>query len=122
MMRIFGHVALIVLLLATAAALAGATSIDKIMEYRSLGSVEVSPDGKRAVFVATAADFDENVMNSDLWLVELESGRSFQLTRGPKRDNKPRWSPDGTKIAFLSNRNSKNTNIWLIAPDGGEAW
>ncbi|MFQ5695195.1 MAG: S9 family peptidase, partial [Terriglobia bacterium] len=84
----------------------------------------VSPDGKRAVFVATVADLEENSMNSDVWLVDLESGRSFQLTRGRKRDANPRWSPDGETIAFLSNRGGEKakTNIWLIEPDGGEAW
>ena len=99
-----------------------ASSIEKILEYRALSSVEVAPDGQRVVFVATLADLKENTMNSDLWLVEFASGRSFQLTRGPKRDNAPRWSPDGQRIAFLSNRDGKKTNIWLIAPEGGEAW
>ncbi len=103
-----------------AAVSAGANDIAKILTYRSLGNVEVSPGGRRAVFVATVADLEENVMNSDLWLVEFATGRSFQLTRGPKRDNAPAWSPDGRRIAFLSNRGGK-TNIWLISPEGGEA-
>ncbi|MDA2913006.1 S9 family peptidase [Acidobacteriia bacterium AH_259_A11_L15] len=110
-----------VVLLVASAALAGATSIEKILEYRSLSDVRVSPDGRWGVFVATFSDTEENTMNSDLWVVDLESGRSYQLTRGPKRDSEPKWSPDGKKIAFLSNRSGK-TNIWLIHPDGGEAW
>jgi dipeptidyl aminopeptidase/acylaminoacyl peptidase len=43
------------------------------------------------------------------------------LTNGPKRDNTPRWSPDGKTIAFISKRDGKN-QIWLICPSGGEAW
>jgi dipeptidyl aminopeptidase/acylaminoacyl peptidase len=97
-----------------------ATDIDKILNYRTLGDVRLSPDGHRAVFVATVADMDENLLNSDLWVADLETNRSFQLTRSPKRDFAPRWAPDGKKLAFLSDRGGK-TNIWLIAPDGGEA-
>ena len=100
--------------------LAGANSIDKILTYKSVGDVRVSPDGRWVAFVTTVADLDENVLNSDVWVVELPTGRSYQLTRGAKRDNSPRWAPDGRRLAFLSNRDGK-TNIWLIAPDGGEA-
>lgn len=121
-MKTFGRVAMIVALLVGTAVLAAATSIEKILEYHWLDEVEVSPDGRGAVFVATVADLDENVMNSDLWLVDYATGGSFQLTRGPKRDNHPRWSPDGRTIAFLSNRAGKNNNIWLISAEGGEAW
>lgn len=110
----------LVIMLFASALLAGAASIDKILTYRGVGDVEVSPDGARAVFVATVADLEENVMNSDLWVVDLATGRSFQLTRSPKRDNAPAWSPDGRRLGFLSDRSGK-VNIWLISPDGGEA-
>lgn len=97
-----------------------ANSIDKILTYRSVGGVEASPDGRWVAFTATAADLDENAMNSDVWVVELQTGRSYQLTRGAKRDNDPKWSRDGSRLAFLSDRSGK-VNIWLISPDGGEA-
>ena len=97
---------------------AGASTIEQILKYRNLSAVKVSPDGTRAVFVAAAADVEENAMNSDVWLLDLGSGRSFQLTRAPKRDNAPEWSPDGKRIAFLSDRKDK-VNIWLISPEGG---
>jgi dipeptidyl aminopeptidase/acylaminoacyl peptidase len=119
-MKVFRPLLWTVVLLVVGASFAEANDIDKILTYRSLGSVEVSPEGARVVFVATVADLEENVMNSDLWLVEFATGRSFQLTRGPKRDNAPAWSPDGQRIAFLSNRGGK-TNVWLISPEGGEA-
>ncbi len=88
-MKVFRPLLWTVVLLVVGASLAGANDTDKILTYRSLGSVQVSPGGRRAVFVATVADLEENVMNSDLWLVEFATGRSFQLTRGPKRDNAP---------------------------------
>ncbi|HSC78503.1 MAG TPA: S9 family peptidase [Candidatus Acidoferrales bacterium] len=112
---------LIILTLALALS-ASAASIDQILKYRNLSAVKVSSDGTRAVFVAAAADVEENAMNSDVWLVDLTSGRTFQLTRAPKRDNAPEWSPDGKRIAFLSDRGKDSkVNIWMISPEGGEA-
>ncbi len=119
-MKVIRLARVLILLLLAVALPAGAASIDQILKYRNLSAVKVSPDGTRAVFVATAADLQENAMNSDVWLIDLASGRSLQLTRAPKRDNAPEWSPDGKRIAFLSDRKDK-VNIWLISPEGGEA-
>ncbi len=94
--------------------------IDKSLEYKALSQVEVSADAAWAAFVATHADLDENAQNSDVWAIELETERSFQLTRGPKRDDSPQWSPSENKLAFISDRKDRAA-IWLISPDGGEA-
>jgi len=119
-MKAIRRLAWVWVVLLAGAGLAGANSIDKILTYKSVGGVEASPDGRWVAFTATAADFDENAMNSDVWVIELQTGRSYQLTRGAKRDNDPKWSPDGSRLAFLSDRGGK-VNLWLISPDGGEA-
>jgi Tol biopolymer transport system component len=101
-------------------------TIDDLMKYRNASSVELSPDGSRAVFVVTQPDFDENVMRSNLYLLGA-SGAAIQLTNGPRHDEHPRWSPDGKWIAFISDRDAKpakagKRQVWVISPDGGEAW
>jgi len=48
-------------------------------------------------------------------------GKVAPFTSGPKNDTSPRWSPDGSKVAFLSERNEDKTQIFLISLDGGEA-
>ena len=108
------------ILLAATPVLAEGPDLGRSLEYRNLGSVEVSPDGKYAVFVATVADLEENAMNSDLWLANLGTGGTFQLTRSPKGDSQPRWSPDGKEIAFTSSRKGR-PQLFLISPFGGEA-
>jgi dipeptidyl aminopeptidase/acylaminoacyl peptidase len=92
----------------------------EVFDYRSIGDVKVSPDGKRAVFSLSVTDLGNNTFNSNLWLIDLEAGKYFQLTQGEKMQRSPAWSPDGKKIAFLSNRGGPN-QIWMISPDGGEA-
>jgi Tol biopolymer transport system component len=46
----------------------------------------------------------------------------MNITAGdPQEDSNPSWSPDGTRIAFQSNRNSGELNLWTIDPDGTNA-
>lgn len=101
--------------------LSGSTiSIKDVFDYRPISEVRVSPDGTRAVFTVNTTDLENNTVNSDLWLLDLKTGKYFQLTQGEKAQRAPAWSPDGKRIAFLSNRKGPN-QIWMISPDGGEA-
>ena len=55
-------------------------------------------------------------------VLDIEAGKLTQLTAGDYEDYSPAWSPDGSRIAFVSNRTaepdySSNTDIWLIDPD-----
>jgi dipeptidyl aminopeptidase/acylaminoacyl peptidase len=74
-----------------------------------------SPDGKKLAYVHAP---DDDLRRLDLFLLNLESGRSQRLvgTAGQKQWN-PRWSPDGTWIAFLSQDSGFN-EIWLVCSDG----
>jgi dipeptidyl aminopeptidase/acylaminoacyl peptidase len=69
--------------------------------------------------------FDDR--RSHLWIVNVSSGETKQLTEGNDwNDTDPQWSPDGTRLAFVSNRTGKeyeenrNTDVWVIAAAGGE--
>ena len=76
-----------------------------------------SPDGKTVAYVHAPAD-DPN--RWELRLLDLDSGASRQLTGSPsQKDWSPRWSPDGSWIAFLSQRSGFN-EAWLIGPDGSD--
>ncbi|MBN9690032.1 MAG: S9 family peptidase [Verrucomicrobia bacterium] len=79
-----------------------------------------SPDGRWVVYVVGVPSLEENRVNSDLWIVPAEGGTPRQLTRGPRHDRHPTWSPDGRWIAFESNR-SGAFQVYVIPADGGEA-
>ena len=81
------------------------------------GDPQVSPDGKFLAYVRQSIKENEYVTN--IHLVEVATGRNIQLTNSGK-DRSPRWSPDGSKIAFVSDRSSRS-QIWLIGLNGGEA-
>lgn len=66
-------------------------------------SLDISPDGKTIVFD----------MMGDLFTVPVTGGKATNLTRGLAFDSHPRWSPDGKKILFSSDRSGAE-NIWWI--------
>ncbi|MCB1051808.1 MAG: PD40 domain-containing protein [Acidobacteria bacterium] len=72
-------------------------------------NLDVSPDGKSIVFD----------LLGDLFLLPIEGGEAKVLTQGLAWDMQPRFSPDGKKIAFTSDRDGGD-NIWIMNVDGSE--
>ena len=95
---------------------------EEMMKVKTVGSVQVSPDGKRVVFAVTEPVMTEDKSEylTQTWMAAADGSGSYQFTFGDKSSTNPRWSPDGKWIAFSSSRSEKN-NIWLIRADGGEA-
>src|SRR5881296_56665 len=70
-------------------------------------SLDVSPDGKTIVFE----------LLGDLYTMPATGGAATRITSGPAFDSQPRWSPDGKRIVFLSDRSGAE-NVWICDPDG----
>jgi dipeptidyl aminopeptidase/acylaminoacyl peptidase len=91
-----------------------------LMKMKRITELTVPPGGGRAAFTLTEFDLAGNTSKSSLWLLDLATGEARQLTRGDGTDSGPAWSPDGKKIAFISERSGKG-QAWLIDTSGGEA-
>ena len=100
-------------------------TIDHILSMRQLGGVTLSPDGSRVLFVVNEPRSEENSRggtNSDLYIIPTAGGEPVRLTSNPGRDSSPQWFPDGSAIAFQSDRPGKTgSQIYAIAPTGGKA-
>ena len=91
-----------------------------LYRIRSAGDVAFSPDGRRIAYVVTQIDSADNAYYSHLWMANAERSVARQLTRGRVRDRSPAWSPDGSKIAFVSDRSASGSQIYILPIDGGE--
>ena len=81
----------------------------------------VSPDGKAVAYVVASIDREENAYRGAIWLAAVDgSSPPRQLTSGKKSDATPRWSPDGTQLAFTSNRDGDKKQLYVLPLEGGE--
>jgi len=93
-------------------------TFDDLIAMHRVSDPQISPDGKWVAYSVATPDKDANRSVRNVWLVAVAGGESRQLTRGGS-DTRPRWSPDGKRIAFLSVHDG-TPQVYLIAHDGGE--
>ena len=98
-------------------------TVDQVLALRAVSDVAMSPDGQWVAYTVTTRNRDSNLNRSAVWLVASDGGVPRQLTRSPRADRGPRWSPDGRYVAFLSDRDStRRSQVFGIEPGGGESW
>lgn len=81
-----------------------AMTADDLFRITLVGDPQLSPNGKRVAWTQTRLDKDQDTYQSAIWLANTDGSDARQLTSASHRNTGPTWSPDGTRIAFLSNR------------------
>jgi dipeptidyl aminopeptidase/acylaminoacyl peptidase len=101
-------------------------TVDDLWALQRIGGLSLSPDGAQAVCSVTRYTMEDNQSHSALWLLSTLGGQPRLLTTAGDKDGQPQWSPRGDLIAFTAKREQEGhkdetPQIYLIAPDGGEA-
>jgi serine/threonine protein kinase/Tol biopolymer transport system component len=78
---------------------------------RNVRSCDVSPDGRWVAFHSL-------LPRENLFVVGADGSGLRELTNDPYKDREPKWSPDGSRLAFYSNRSGRY-ELWSIRADGG---
>jgi dipeptidyl aminopeptidase/acylaminoacyl peptidase len=95
---------------------------EDIYELRWVSDPRIAPDGRKVAFVAWRVDREANDYASAVWLVPVDgSAPAQQFTSGEKQDVAPRWSPDGSTLGFVSNREGEAKQLYVLPASGGEA-
>jgi dipeptidyl aminopeptidase/acylaminoacyl peptidase len=111
------------LLLAVPAVLSAqkrAITFDDFINLPVVSDPQLSPAGGWVAYTVTTPSLKENRGIARIWLANLTTGETRQLTQGPGSDRSPRWSPDGKTLAFISSRQG-GPQIWVLGLAGGEA-
>jgi len=96
---------------------------EDVYELTGAGDPRLHPEGKTVAFVVWRIDKEEAEYRSAIWLADVDgSSPPRQFTSGERRDSSPRWSPDGSQLAFTSSRGeTKTSQLYVIPAEGGEA-
>jgi len=101
-------------------------SANDLMKIKAVGNPRISPDSARVAYTVseTKMEKDKEWKNlTQVWVVAVNGGGARQYTRGEKSAGAPEWSPDGSMLAFLSDREKDGERqVWMMNADGGEAW
>src|SRR6266849_1172410 len=95
-------------------------TVDQILSLKRAGSPKISPDGRWVAYTVRETNWDDNAYETEIWLADTAGGAPRQLTNAKKSSRAPSWSPDGSKLAFISDRTDKN-QLYVINPLAGEA-
>jgi len=86
-------------------------TFEDMMSLKRVGDPAISPDGKWVAFSAVEVNLAENTRKSHLWVVPMAGGDSKKITDDKAGESRPRWTPDGKRLSFLSAKDG-GTQVW----------
>ena len=95
-------------------------TVDDLFKFKRVAAPQISPDGKEVVYQVTTVDLEGNKTSTALWVAATDGKTPPRQVTTPdgKKDTNPRYSPDGTKILFESNRAGGNNQLFVL--EGGK--
>ncbi|HVV06401.1 MAG TPA: S9 family peptidase [Puia sp.] len=107
-----------------------------IYRLPSVSDPQLSPDSKWVAYTVSTIDSIKDKRSSAIWMISLDGSQDLRITSSPEGESRPRWSPDGKYLSFLSSRppsamdagdllpvnrpKVEGSQIWLMDRRGGE--
>ena len=102
--------------------------VDDFFALSRLGDPQISPDGQQVAYTVATSDLEKDKSEKALWLVTTDADRKEaprRLTAPGYSASRPRWSPEGSRLAFLAARKTgeeeAKTQVWAFDMRGGDA-
>jgi dipeptidyl aminopeptidase/acylaminoacyl peptidase len=94
---------------------------DDLFRIQWVSDARLSPDGDIVAFTVSRMDEEADDYRSNVWTVPVSGGEPRRFTNGSKKDSGARWSPDGSRLALISDREGDKAQLYVIEAAGGEA-
>ena len=91
--------------------------VNALMELKRISDPQISPDGRLVAFTVQSIDVAANKKPHQIWVVPLQGGAPRQITHDGENNQRPRWSPDSRRIAYVSERDGKHDLYLMDVPD-----
>ncbi len=109
-------------LLAMAGLMAGARfGVEHVGRIVRVSDPQIAPKGGAIAVVVSRTNFEEDRYDPELVLIDVATRAQRVLSRDRRALSQPRWSPEGTRLAFLAAVDGR-PQIFVLPVDGGEAW
>jgi dipeptidyl aminopeptidase/acylaminoacyl peptidase len=98
--------------------------LDDFARVTRLADPQIAPDGRSIAIVVSRANLEEDRWESELALVDVESGRTRPLTSERRSASQPRWAPTGDRVAFLATAGTgreAHPQVFVLTMGGGDA-
>ena len=83
-----------------------------LFKLEAAADPQISPDGKTIAYVRRSADVMSDRIRGAIWLVDVATGQQRPLITGPGNYGAPRWSPDGSRLAYISG-DEGGAQLWV---------
>ena len=92
---------------------------ETIFDWRTPSAPQISPDGSKVVYILETADRHSDTFYTNVWIAGADGRDARPLSTGPHKDSLPHWSPDGTRLAYVSTKSGK-PQIYVRWMDSGQ--
>ncbi|MBP7021431.1 MAG: S9 family peptidase [Planctomycetes bacterium] len=119
MMKYLSILLIILLFLPSVMAEKRAMTVEDLWNFKRVGNIALSPDGKQVAYTVASYDMETNKSNTDIWMINTDGTNLTQVTNKPGYEGAPKWSPDGKQLGFLTTTDKGKVQIFSYDPTTG---